>query len=308
MVDVLIYGGGFVARALASGLTRAGASVHRVDDLDRAPVPAVALPIHPEPPARFLYALGADRGQEVVAFAAAGLARTPGFSPVGADWLTDDPADLDACRALGVAADPVDGGLRLTGAGIVTPSGAPEGSVGPEPVPAEVTIVATGRVPPTLTAWFDDVLMPVRWQRVAWPGIAGPAVPRISRFGSVIATGPTLCVTGAQWAEPHLGVGDRDPVTTPAVLGRLRALAAQDHSADPAASDAGAASITWASCDGLPVVGPLPGRARLIACVGFGAAVHTYGQAAADALIDGLTGRDGLAAPACFSSRRLLSR
>ena len=85
----------------------------------------------------------------------------------------------------------------------------------------------------------------------------------------------------------------------------LRALGAQDYGADPAAAGAGAAFITWESCDGLPVVGPLPGRPDVIVCVGFGAAVHTYGQAAADAIIDGLLGRAGLPAPAAFSTRRL---
>lgn len=332
--DVQVFGAGVIGLAIATELAAAGVDVRVVDPRgarwSAAARSAVVLPCHPEHPHRFLAALGEERGRELVAFAARSLAALPGFSPVGVDWACPGPEAADvapslaACAALGLPASPAGApgsprpGFTLPTGGVVDLAALRAALARPvhaEPDDADVDILATGAPRPGRGGWLRDKLLPVRWHAVRWarPRDAGgapvllPVRPVVSRHASVYAVADRggLTLAGARWAEPHLGVGDahRCPLS-PAVLDKLTALAAQDFGvASP--PDERCAVITWESCDGLPLVGPLPGTPRELACTGFGAATLPYGLAAARALVDGLLGRAGPALPAPLALGRL---
>jgi glycine/D-amino acid oxidase-like deaminating enzyme len=63
--------------------------------------------------------------------------------------------------------------------------------------------------------------------------------------------------------------------------------------------------VTAESCDGLPIVGALPGQPRVHVCTGFGALGPTYGPAAAHHLADALLGLRPLPLPSTFAPHRL---
>lgn len=155
---------------------------------------------------------------------------------------------------------------------------------------------ATGAGP--ADPWLADKGMPVRWQRVDVPGLRLDR-PRVSRQATVWADTGTL--VGARWATPHLEVGETDPTASPRVHTMLARLARQDFDLPVGASVAG---IVAESCDGLPIVGPIPGRPRVVVCVGFGAAGLTWGFGAAAAVVDGLLGRAGDPVPPALSTAR----
>jgi len=58
------------------------------------------------------------------------------------------------------------------------------------------------------------------------------------------------------------------------------------------------------SCDGLPIIGPLPGRPRIIACGGFGAYSPSLSLRAAQAVVDGVTTGESSGVPTCFGTQR----
>lgn len=319
-VDVRVVGAGLVGRALARRLRAEGVEVWlegvpgEATDLDPLPV---ALPCHPEHPWRFLAAVGRDTGRTLVAFAAAGLARTPGLVATGVTWPSRGPEapdaarSVEACAALGLAAHATDEGFRLLGGGLVDRAALDAALPGPDPVDgpppdAELVVLAPTFLPPPEAGGFlDDTLTPARWHAVGWADPGAPAA-EASRQATVFAWvgGGARGYAGARWAEPHLGIGDREAEPPSArVIERLAALARQDRGVEAPPAWA-RAWVTGESCDGLPIVGPLPGRPRVLVATGLGVATLTYGVAVAEAVADGLLGRDGLAVPAVLSAGR----
>lgn len=300
MVDVEVRGAGVAGCLLAARLRAEGVSVRVVDPRGAwsgasGALLGVVLPVHAEHPWRLEAALGTGRARELLAWAARGIAALPSFDPVGVDWACEGPEAADgerslaACARMGIPAEATPGGFRLHGGGRVDRAGlraALDPPVVTTPGPAELLVYATGWT--AADPWFHEKLTPVRWQSARFAGPALPR-PRVSRQGTVVADG-ALTLYGARWAEPHLGVGETDPDPAPRVRARLGDLARQDHGVTGAPL-AEHAAIVAESCDGLPIVGALPGRPRELALVGLGGFGLTWVGAGVEALVAGILGR-----------------
>ena len=60
------------------------------------------------------------------------------------------------------------------------------------------------------------------------------------------------------------------------------------------------------TCDGLPLVGPIPGRSRVLSCTGFAGHQAAVGIGAARAVADGLLGESSIQVPELFSLSRFV--
>jgi D-amino-acid dehydrogenase len=308
--EVQVHGAGWAGLAIARGLADAGVRVRLVDPagvLGGASGRAlgVALPTHPEHPHRLEAGLGTAGAAALVAFIREGLDALPGLARVGVDWLASpqERGELDdalaAAARIGLGATRTDAGYHLHDGGSVDLAALLAALRGPDPVPvhatagtAEVDVYATGAV--ALDSFVADKLTPVRWQAVHFNGPA-LAVPVVSQHATVFWAGG-LSAAGARWATPHMEVGETSPVPEPRVTAMLERLT---RAAFP---DAGAildvrAGIVAQSCDGLPIVGPVPGRPRAVVCAGFGVAGLAYALPCARAVVDGLLGRPSAGVP-----------
>jgi glycine/D-amino acid oxidase-like deaminating enzyme len=169
-------------------------------------------------------------------------------------------------------------------------------------------VVMTGGA--QITPWARDKFHTIRHQAVA----TSPTAPHLPapmhiQYGYTSArqldTGELL-VSGCRWATPHLEVGETDDtVIHPSVDGRLSAFLGQHF---PAVAQAEIThrwtGIMTSTCDGLPIIGPLPGRPRIISCGGFGGFSWSLAPRAAQAVIDGIVTGKANGVPACFSTRR----
>jgi glycine/D-amino acid oxidase-like deaminating enzyme len=148
------------------------------------------------------------------------------------------------------------------------------------PVLAEIVIVAAGIGSRTVHPFFEDLLYPVRLQaRRSAAGLEnGP------RFDACVARHrheawcPTpdggLDFTGCRWAEqPEMEAGVVDDVAiSERVGGKQDGFIEQHLAGNPRAS--GGVTARWTgianySCDGLPLVGPVPGSPRVLALTGW---------------------------------------
>lgn len=301
--DVVVYGLGLAGRAVLARLHAHGVDACAFDPrvgwvrpdpagqaLDDADALGLVLPGHWEAPVRFLAAMGRQGAALMDALAA----HRPALRTSGVLWRTDDPAgELAACAALGLRAEPAPGGIRLLDGGEAAAEPALRVAAC-EPAEGEVTLYCTGAASP---GWLDDKRMPVRYTSIA----SRPTPAEVSRAGSVYAVGGRLC--GARWATPHMEVGEVAAVPAPACVAALSRLAAQDGLDGPA-PDA-RAGIVFESCDGLPIVGPLPGNPRVGLLTGLGIGGRTYLPLAVAHLVDGLLGLpDVPALPRCLDTAR----
>lgn len=298
--DIVVQGLGLAGRTVFQRLADAGVDVVGYDPHTgwvrpgNAPLwtPAtlgLRLPCHLELPSRFLRSMG-SAGIDLVAATAA----HPGNgSPTGVDWVHPDAEpELVACRELGLHVERIPGGFRLLdGAMEVDLSVRTRPS---EPADGELTVWAGFAGEP----WLQDKGMPVRWQSI---GVRrGP--PTISRLGTVLAADGRLW--GARWATPHLQIGETEPVPDPVVTATLVRLAEQDRIGLPEALRQPMAGIVFESCDGLPIVGPIPGRPREAVITGFGIAGRIWLALAVDHLVASMLAGPVPALPACLGTAR----
>lgn len=161
-----------------------------------------------------------------------------------------------------------------------------------------------------VTPWAADKFYTVRHQALATEPVGRIAdAPIYIQYGYTgvrqLPDGAVM-ISGCRWATPHLEVGETDDtVVNQKVHHSLKGFL---HRHWPELTDA-AISHQWSgimtfSCDGLPIIGPLPGRPRVIACGGFGAHSASLSLRAARAVVEGIeTGRPA-GMPDCFSSQR----
>lgn len=301
-VDVVVIGLGLAGRAALARLHAYGVDARGFDPRvgwvrpapDGAPLfdpgaLGLVLPGHWEAPVRFHAAMG-ERGAALVAALAE---HRPPLRRLGVLWRTEDvPEELRACAALGLRAEAAPGGIALLDGGEA--AGDADVLVHPcPPAEGEVTLHCTGAG----LGWLADKVMPVRYTSIT---VQAPA-PQVSRAGSVYAVGGRLC--GARWATPHLEVGETAAEASPACVAMLTRLAAQDGF--PLADPAPRGGIVHESCDGLPIVGPLPGNPRVGVLTGLGVGGRTYLPLAVAHLVDAVLGLpDVPALPACLGTAR----
>lgn len=201
-------------------------------------------------------------------------------SPQPGVFLPDEiTVDLDA---LGI-----DGGPAVTG-----------------PVTGEIMVLANGWRAADAAPWLADKLSPYREQAQRVTG--GPAGPGRTGYGWVAwAPGPAgLTITGARWATPHLEAGEDRPEIVDIVQQRL------DHvrraTLGEAEVVARTARIETSSCDGLPIVGPLPGAPRVVVAAGWHGQALSLGPALVEAVAATLLDQSGPRVPTMFDPSRFL--
>ena len=163
-------------------------------------------------------------------------------------------------------------------------------------VETEVVVWAAGAACRELHSDFKDTVWPVRIQSIATaPGVCVTGPPGHGQHGhlswSATMTGSRV-LTGCRWATPHLEVGETDEAAlNPAVDQKLRTML--DRLWPGSVATRAWAGVAAFTCDGLPLVGPLPGHPRQVACVGYGGADWSFalraGQAVAQGLLEGET-------------------
>ncbi len=179
---------------------------------------------------------------------------------------------------------------------------------------AELLVVACGHRSVAAHPWFDDKFYPLRLHGLELNGLSGdsklqPGLAR-HRFEAWIPRGTSLEFVGCRWAEgPELGAGETacgDIV--PQVLSAQRAFLSK-HLPESQTGTVGRSwcGIATGSCDGLPLVGSLPGMPRIHCLGGWSGWGLSAIAEAARSLSCGLLGRrDPHPTPPWLSPRRML--
>jgi glycine/D-amino acid oxidase-like deaminating enzyme len=169
-------------------------------------------------------------------------------------------------------------------------------------VRAETVVIAAGHS--AVEPWLADKLFPVRMQMVA---ITKRCAAFSAQFGHLYGRpydGGGV-VGGARWATQHLEEGETDDtVVEPRVHARLEAFV-REWFPDAEITHAWSAIATH-TCDGLPIVGPIPGRGRVIACTGWGGLDCSFALRAARAVADGILTGKAAGVPRTFEPSRLV--
>jgi len=226
---------------------------------------------------------------------------------VPGEGLVDPPAALAALR--------VSGALRGSGAlpaarAITSDDDGLVIDVGSLRARAELVVLAGGWNLPALEPWLADKLYPVRrqWMHVrATHDLSGALTAQLGYLLARPVPG-ALAIGGCRWASAHMATGERDgssgdPNVT-AVLSRVSA----EHLLGgeiPAVIEERRAIMAF-SCDGLPIVGTMPGRPRLVLCCGWNGRPWSLGCAAGVAVAQGILEGRAEGVPGLFSPRRFL--
>ena len=245
------------------------------------------------------------------ALEALGLAVDPwdnhGFPGLGNGWIQRDGGTIDPYSAMMDLAE----GLRIATntEAVAIDEDAFDLLVrteGDGAIKADLVIMTGGA---QITPWAKTKFHPVRHQALATePVDTLLPCPTHFQYGytSIRQTvDGRLVASGCRWATPHLEVGETDDaVTNPAVHSRIRGFLEQHlpHALEAQVTHKWSAIMTF-TCDGLPVIGPLPGRPRIISCGGFGAFSPSLALRAAKAVVDGVTTGASPGVPSCFSTQ-----
>jgi len=198
--------------------------------------------------------------------------------------------------------------------------GAPVVRLGEKILKCELAVVSAGVGAPEAHSFFRKCVYPVRIQaqRVTArvtpgspPGTACPVIAR-HRFESWYRDSSTsLCFVGARWADqPEMGAGVTDDSRC-----SERVSARQDEFLSArlgvpmdAPRDRWSGIVSY-TCDGLPLVGPLPGAPKVIALTGWSGWGLGLIARAVDEITSamlGLPAPDGAGTPSWLQTRRLV--
>ena len=98
--------------------------------------------------------------------------------------------------------------------------------------------------------------------------------------------------SGCRWATPHMEVGETDETIQVDVIEQklLEAIEQLTHPSGPLEVIQRWSGIMALTCDGIPLVGPVPGGSRRIVCAGFNGQELGFALQAARAVSTGLLG------------------
>ncbi len=158
--------------------------------------------------------------------------------------------------------------------------------------------------------FFSSTLHSVRMQSIAYTRTT-PFIPHscTAQYGYINwrDEGNIRFLSGCRWATPHLEQGESDDsVTVLSIEEALIRTAKQCFSEENINILHRWSMIERKSCDGLPLVGPLPGRDHIIACTAFHGRLLGLGFACAESIKDLLMHGRTLTLPSCFSTRRFI--
>lgn len=177
-------------------------------------------------------------------------------------------------------------------------------------VDAEIAVVAAGQGASSAHPWFGPMVIPVRLQGLRVPGVSlpGPALAR-HRFEAWSSDAAGLSLVGCRWAEqPEMEAGVTDDQTvSEAVEARAREFLGVHHPDVPLEAASSWSGIAAFSCDGLPLVGAIPGEPRVQALTGWGGwGLSWVGAAVRDVAGSILGTSDPDAIPAMLRPRRMV--
>jgi glycine/D-amino acid oxidase-like deaminating enzyme len=143
---------------------------------------------------------------------------------------------------------------------------------GAEPIQAEIAIVAAGVGCGTVHPFFSDLLYPVRFQgrRSRSTKVVEAAVARHRHEAWCGGLAGDLEFLGCRWAEqPEMEAGVLDDTEISEAIAARQDAFVETHLGGAEGSHRWS-GVTAHSCDGLPILGPLPGAPRIIALTGWG--------------------------------------
>ncbi len=177
-------------------------------------------------------------------------------------------------------------------------------------VRCDVVVLASNAATAQLDPWFEDKVYPVRTQLAAWPSQQSPLpFPIRTQLGyATLESHPEcgLVAGGCRWATGHLEMGETNEQELSVAVHEKLCEMARHHA--PARTQ-GQPPHVWAgvmgfTCDGLPIIGPVPGRSRVVCCLGFGGHQATLGITAGRSIADELIGDSEGGVPAFCSTHR----
>lgn len=163
------------------------------------------------------------------------------------------------------------------------------------PLRAELAVLAEGWRLLHRDPWFGDKLAPTRTQALATaPGAVSPELPAFTAQLGYLFGQPTpdgrLVFGGCRWATQHLETYETDDTVLSDLVDERQV--AMLHRLWPGLAEVELThrwtGIMTFTCDNLPVVGPLPGRARLATVAGFNGRPWSLAAACARSLAEGL--------------------
>ena len=241
----------------------------------------------------------------------------PGQGLVGGAVVPDDAVvDLSALVAALAERFTASGGRRLDAqVTLEAGSGAPILSMAHgSRLTAELVVAAAGACSATLHPFFGSCIYPVRLQGLhTAAGVSSLAAPVLARHRFEVAcpeADGALSFVGCRWADqPEMGAGETDDAQL-----SERVTARQDAwLRDNLGVDVGEprrwSGIVACTCDGLPILGPLPGAPRVIAAVGWSGWGLALAPRAVDSICAAILGEDpppGVETPRALTARRLI--
>ena len=174
---------------------------------------------------------------------------------------------------------------------------------------ADAVVFAAGAWTGELLDGFSDKVTPVR-EHVHLGVHEGVKTPQVIRAQNGYiqwrSSASGWAISGARWATPHLEMGEQDTSQTPepisTALNQFRAHLTE-HCPDPQAVQ----RYLWAkTCDGLPIIGPVPGRSTWVCCTGFMGNDWGFGIRAGKAVADGLLSGTAPGIPDWLTATRFL--
>lgn len=171
----------------------------------------------------------------------------------------------------------------------------------------ELVVFANGWRAASVEPWFEEKVFPVRAQHCWVPGSSPLKTAGRTQHG-YLSWGPSMggvVVSGCRWGSAHMEVGETESLLNPKIAGHL-AQFLQRFSVEATGDPVEWTSIMDFSCDGLPLLGPVPGQARKIACVGFGGQDLGLALACAEAVVQGILEGSTPAIPDRFYASRFV--
>lgn len=183
---------------------------------------------------------------------------------------------------------------------------------------ADAAILAAGHGLRDLVPWFSTTVLPVRHQWIATASLRGEArlpMPVLAHHGlshwlSVgdRVGGDRVVAGGARFGAAAMEHGQADDTVINDQIDHILR-----HNLARSFPDLALVPITHAwsaiathSCDGLPLIGPLPGRVHLVACTAFHALDHGLALRAGQAVAEGLLTGRAQGVPRLFKPGRLV--
>lgn len=179
-------------------------------------------------------------------------------------------------------------------------------------VRAEAMIYATNAHLQTLDPAFEDKIYPVRFQALATaPAPPSNGIGCRGQHGYLAwrqAPDGSLLAGGCRWAVPHMEVGETDDtVVVDLVERRIRDFIERHlpvFAYEPVVQRW--SGIMGFTCDGLPLIGPVPGQSRKLVCAGFNGLGASLAFRAAQAVTNGLLRGDDPGLPSLLRPGRFL--